>query len=280
LALIKHEQANTLLRNAVVLDLGDVSRQAEQIRASAEAKAKEMIEHAEAEVERIASQAHDEASERGYIEGKQRGLEEGREEGRQKAFEEVSGQLKELHRGWQGMMNQWEADAESLHAEGREAVLRFALRLAERVVYRTIEVDPTVIVDQVAAGLSCVLRPMDVTVRIHPDDRPVLEGAMTSIIEDLPNLKHVRLVDDDSIARGGCDVSYGSGGIDATVETQLQRIAECMLPDDTEPAPEVATIEPPLPNEPGPGSPAEDDVTPPNAPPEPESDSTDPDPEA
>ena len=36
--------------------------------------------------------------------------------------------------------------------------------------------------------------------------------------------KHVRIVEQQDIAAGGCRVQWGSGAVDATLDTQLTRI--------------------------------------------------------
>ena len=73
-----------------------------------------------------------------------------------------------------------------------------------------------------------MLRPTDVTVSINPADRAALEEAMPRLAAGLPNLTHVRLVDDLGVTRGGCVISYGHGRIDATIETQFDRLVELL----------------------------------------------------
>jgi flagellar biosynthesis/type III secretory pathway protein FliH len=118
--------------------------------------------------------------------------------------------------------------------------------LAEKLVHRVIQIDPTVIVDQVANALAHVLQTMDVTVRVSPADRPVLEEAMPELLAEFGHLKHVRIVDDPEITPGGCIVSYGQGQIDTTLDTQLTRLVELMLPaDHAVPNPNAAPPEEP-----------------------------------
>ncbi len=81
------------------------------------------------------------------------------------------------------------------------------------------------------AAMDHVLQPLDVTIRIHGDDRPVLESAMPELVEQIAGLAHVQLVDDPAVDRAGCVVCYGEGRVDATVETQLRRLVETIMPD-------------------------------------------------
>jgi len=70
-------------------------------------------------------------------------------------------------------------------------------------------------------------------VRINPQDRPVLEGAMPQLVAEFSHLKNIRLVDDPEIGAGGCVLVYGQGQIDSTIDTQLRRVVELMLPEST-----------------------------------------------
>jgi len=227
---IKENQAAPLLKNAIILDMGDVSRQAQQIITAARGKAQRLVDDAKHRSDQQAIAARDKASEAGRTEGHAQGLEQGRVEGRAQAMAEASGQFQQLQQTWLEVVQHWQQQRDWLETEGRQAVLDLALRMAEKLVYRVIEVDQTVIVDEVAAALTYVLRPSDVTVHICPEDRPVLEEALPQLMAELGNLRSIRIKDDPEISRGGCELQFGQGAVDATIETQLRRIVELILP--------------------------------------------------
>lgn len=237
MALIKGNEAAQLIREAIVLDLGDVAHQAAQIRAAAEDKAKRILAEAQVQAQRLTANAHEQGLAEGQAKGYEKGLVEGRAAGRAEAAKQAAEEFGRLQQAWLTAVQQWDEQRHGLEVGSREAVLEFALRLGEKLVHRIIEVDPTVIVDQLSAAMSHVLSPTDLVVRICPQDRPVLEQAMPQLAAEWSHLRHVRLVDDPQVSRGGCLVSYGQGRIDATLDTQLRRIVEVLLPDDGEPAP-------------------------------------------
>ncbi len=80
--------------------------------------------------------------------------------------------------------------------------------------------------------------------RIAGQDRPMLEEAMPQLTAEFAHLKHIHLVDDASVAPGGCIVVYGQGQIDATIDTQLHRVVEFMLPGEPEAAPTTPPANP------------------------------------
>lgn len=230
---LKNQHAAPLVRDAVVLDMGDLKRQAERILAAAEVKAQAVIESAQAEGAAQAAEARAQALEEGRAEGLEQGRTEGLEQGRAEAFEQASQQLSQLQAAWVGAAGQWDADRQAMLREAKQAVVELSLRFAEKLVHRSVEADPGVIVDQVGAALSHVLKAADVSVRICPDDRPLLEKAMPDLAERFDHLKHIHLVDDPDVGRGGCLLTYGRGTIDATIDTQLRRVAEAILPSQS-----------------------------------------------
>jgi flagellar biosynthesis/type III secretory pathway protein FliH len=227
---LKNNSAAPLLREAVVLDLGDLARQGERLVAAARQRADRIIAQAQQQAEQLAAAAHQQASAQGRDEGLQQGVEEGRRQGRAEAFTQMQVQLQAVQQAWSDLAAQWQAMRAELEAQSRDAVVDFALQFAERIVHRVIEVDPTVIVDQVAAALEHVLQPLEVTVLIHPDDRPALQEAVPQLLEEFAHLTTIRLREDSEVARGGCELRFGQGAVDARIDHQIERIVDLMLP--------------------------------------------------
>lgn len=234
MAVIKVDKANGFIKDAVVLDLGDIGRQAARIRMAAEEKAADIVTNAE----RKAKQLLEEAAKGGFEEGKEAGLQAGRDEGRRagraEALEEAREQLAQLQAAWSDVATQWDAQTKGMAVEARQVVIEFALKLAERLVHRVIEVDPSVVVDQVAGALALVLRPMDVAVRVNPSELSIISEALPQLMAEFDHLEHIHLTEDPQVSPGGCVVSYGQGQIDATIEKQIQRVVDLILPADTD----------------------------------------------
>ena len=233
MSVIKADKTVGFTKDAVVLDLGDLGRQAARLRMAAEDKAAAIVTQAERKAKELAAGAEAIGFEKGEAAGFEQGLAEGREQGRQEAFEESREQLAQIQAAWSDVAGQWDGQTKQMAIEARQVVAEFALKMAERLVHRVIEVDPTVIVDQVAGALTLVLKPMDVSVSIHPSERATLEQAMPQLMAEFEHLEHIHLVEDDRVSPGGCIVSYGHGQIDATIETQIRRVVDLILPAET-----------------------------------------------
>ena len=242
---LKQYQSTPAMREAIVLDLGDIGAQAARIRAAAETQAQHIIAKAQAKAEQVAHQRGEEAEKRGYAQGLQRGLAEGQEQGRAEALAQSAEQLRQLTAAWSQVATDWEQQRIEMEREARQAVLQFALRTAEKIVHRVIEVDESVVVDQAAQALSMVLSANDASVQIHPVDRPMLEDALPELLSELSSLKHIALVEDESITPGGCVVVFGHGRVDATIEKQMQRLVDLILPE--RPTPDITESQEPSP---------------------------------
>ena len=247
MAVIKNQSAPNYLRDAIVLDMGDLRRQADRLRADAEKQAKQIIADAQAEAATMAQQAREQAEKSGYEQGMQKGLEEGRKKGHAEALATTSGQLQQIQKAWLDAAASWNAQRDEAERDARQTILRLGLLFAEKIVQRVVQVDSEVIIDQLSEAIGYVLRPTNVSVRINPADRAVVDEAMPELIKGLAHLQHVEVIDDDSIARGGCTVAYGQGRIDATIETQMRRLVELIIPDaatgdvDAEPSTDANT---------------------------------------
>lgn len=229
MSLIKNIQADRLARDAIVLDLGDLGRQAERILGDAREEARVVIEAAQLEARKLI----DTADARGYAEGQQRGREEGCREGerqgRQETIAAFHPQIEQLVSSWTAALERWETDRSELFLAARQDVLGFAFAVARKIVLRTVETDPTIVEDQLAEALSLVGRPSIVAVTINPKERATVEAVLPQLLSKLSQCEQVTVRDDESVNVGGCVVAVAGGEIDATIDTQLERIAQTLL---------------------------------------------------
>ncbi len=229
---IKGQQRVPAAPEAIVLDLGDLARQADCLKQQAEQEVQRIIEQARKEAEKLRKEAGEAARAEGHAAGVEQGRAEGLEQGRKEAFEASKAALEKLQNTWREAIGAWEQQRRELEEQAGRSVIEFTLEMARRLVHRVIEVDSTVVVDQVAQALSLVWRSLRVRVHIHPEDRPALEEAMPSLIAEFDHLERIELVDDPAVDRGGCIIHHGQGRIDARIGEQIDRIVRAIVPDD------------------------------------------------
>ena len=242
---LKAPKFNPARKDAVVLDLGDLGRQAAKLRALAEQQAEGILAEARDEAAKLSVGAEETGKKQGYEAGLAQGIEEGRTQGREAALEEHREQIATLIQQWNAALGDFEGTRATLDREARTAVLRLAVRLAEKVVHRHVAIHPDAVLDQVREALSLILEPTRATLRVHPEDHALLSSLLPEVVAEFDAVEHAEAVADPGIAQGGCVLTYGPGRIDATIEMQLSRLASLLL----DPAPE-STSEPDTPNQP------------------------------
>lgn len=163
----------------------------------AKARAKDMVAEAKTEAQAILARAKVEA---------ETVREEARQAGLEQAKLDAAALLAATERTRQARLSSSDNDLVTL-----------ALAAAERIVGRALDLDPSVAASAVQAALAHAPQTQAVTVEVNPRDA---EAART--------LGGVRVVENPSIARGGCLVKTEIGTVDATLQTQLDRLKQAL----------------------------------------------------
>jgi type III secretion protein L len=172
---------------------------------------------ARAEAETILREARARAS--AVLEAARRqGLEEGRAEG-----------AAELA----GLLAAGRAEADAMLARVEPAALAVAARMAEKIVGRAVELDPTLMAAIAAEALdACRTRAGVVQLRVHPQDLAAIEPARAALAERLGGEATLALVADDGVGRHGCVVETAVGRVDARLATQLAALRLALGEDE------------------------------------------------
>ncbi|MBN4052522.1 hypothetical protein JYT82_00240 [bacterium AH-315-K20] len=242
MAVIKRADAETHMHRCVTLDLGDLDRRGRMLREAATAEAERVVREAHTERARLLSDAAEVGQAQGYAEGLEAGKTEGIEQGRAEALAEFREKLGELDAAWSEAMAAFLEQRETLLIEAKRGAVELAVAIAERVVHREIEVDPTVVEDQLRELLSLVTAPATLIVRVHPEDEELVREVLPKLREQFVGGIHVRLQTDSSALRGSCTArTLGGASIDASIQTQLDRLVRDLMPDrSAEPDPDSA----------------------------------------
>lgn len=231
--MIRRADAASLTREAVVLDLGDLARQGRALTERAQQEAERIIEAAKAERERLISDAAERGHAEGLAKGQAEGHAEGVERGRAEAIASEAEELGALQASWAGALGRFEAMRTALHAEAERGVLALAVRLGERVAKRAIELDGDAAARQLVEAIDLTMQPSRVRVRASPGDAESVRAAIPGIADRLAESASAVVVEDDSLSHGSVVVEADESEIDGTIETQLARIVDVLLPGET-----------------------------------------------
>jgi type III secretion protein L len=174
-------------------------------------QARRILEAAQAQAEEIRAQAqqeYEEAIRRGYQEGYEKGLAE-----------------------WLRAIEEVHAGLTSLVEQAKPQIVRLALRVAEKILRQRLDLTPEAVVPMIDEALRSLRaqQNMRVLLRVHPDDRPILEPHRQRWMERLPWLGSLDIVVDEDLPRGGCRIETDFGTVDATIETQIRVIERHLL---------------------------------------------------
>jgi flagellar assembly protein FliH len=234
MTLVKAHAAARHLGGAVSYELADYRAEAHRLITEARAEADRLVREARNEAQRIRTEAADKGRIEGMASSREEGFSLGKSEGealgRKEAQAAYSERLALLTEHWQESLAFWEVSRDALMREARKGVLQLALGIASRVVQRMIRTDPDIALGQLEMAIELLGKATAVTVACSVEDRELLEANLPLIVERLGSTLDVTFVSDPSISQGGVVVRVAEGGVDATIETQMDRIAEALLP--------------------------------------------------
>jgi flagellar assembly protein FliH len=118
---------------------------------------------------------------------------------------------------------------DAMQQEMAEAVAATALALARQVVRSELAQHPDTVARVAHEALeTLLLSARHITLRVHPDDQPLVAEGAGEILE----ARGARLVADAQVERGGCIVESSVGVVDASVETRWRRAAAALGRDE------------------------------------------------
>lgn len=158
-----------------------------------------------------------EAWEEGFSEGQQAGLEEGREKSR-----EIIDRLQEIvtnvEAAWTGLIKTHET-----------RIIELVCRITEKVVYGQVAVEQEIVKRAIVEALGVIPEPVNVQVTVNPKDYEYIETVKEDFFSHIKALKDVSVTSDAAIHQGGCTIKTKFGEVDATLESRLEAVRECLL---------------------------------------------------
>lgn len=144
------------------------------------------------------------------------GLLEGRLSGEKAALQKVDDSLSALA----SLAADAKQDREELLRAAEKVACNLALRLAEAIVHRQLQLDPSVVLGTAQTLLDTVSRE-PVTIKANPADVANLQAWLQAGDRSFEP-EAIRIVADPDITIGGCMVETAAALLDARIETQLQ----------------------------------------------------------
>ena len=231
-ALIKAGSTRSVAAGHVHLNLRDIARQAEAHLSDARAQGARVVREAVTEAERQRAALIEAARRDGYAAG----IEQGRAEGAAAAMKDAQAQFAEAQASLiaamtaavEGLSSQREAFMVSF----RRDVLLVAVAIARKVVSKFVEDDPAgiaVATEAAADAINLVRAATDIELCVNPADAAALEVFALDLMNRLRDGRHIRIVEDADLARGGARVRTADTTIDGAIASRIDRIADALV---------------------------------------------------
>lgn len=231
MAVVKRSDAERMMHEALVLDLGDLARHAADLRSRAEAQAAQIIEAAKHERARLIESAAETGHKRGYDAGFEEGRAAGHAQGREAGLAAVRKSSEPLAAAWQAALDEFSAQRAALLEAARDDAVRLAIAIADRVVKRSVSVDIEMAARQAAAALALLSRATRLRVLVHPNDVEATRAALPRLSRMFASSEDAAVEADASVSPGSCVVrTPGGGEISADVAAQLDALVAAVRP--------------------------------------------------
>ncbi len=180
----------------------------EELIRQAQDEANVILERAAAELQALREQAYRE----GYLAGSATGMVD--------AHSEMDPFLEKLA----GLASQAQIDYTRMIKDAEDAVVGLALGVAEKLVYREISLDRSLVSAVVRQILESDVARVAMRLRLNPDDVEMVRRFWAEAYTPGSALASVEMAGDLRVGPGGCMVETATGVIDARVETRIAEI--------------------------------------------------------
>lgn len=172
------------------------------------------------ELQKIADQAQQEGYADGFKEGMEKGLKQGETKGiqlgEQKAYNETKAQLENEKHRFETIANQLFIPMQHQDKAIENKLVTMVMALSKALLSQEITQHPTTLLAIVERALAALpVGSTNIRVYVNEDDAKLLESVVPAVHRDW------QLIDDNSLASGGCRVETKESLVDYSLETRL-----------------------------------------------------------
>lgn len=211
---------------ARALNLSDLRHQASQLVESARSEAEQLLAQARQTVEQVGEAARSAAAKEGLQQGLRDADAQIAAKSEERAQALVVERMAALLPLWNNWLEQFRAEQQRWIADWEQQGIKLSLAIAEKLTCRQFEADPTAARDAIREALHFVAGHKSVRVTMNSRDLEAFAPHIEQSITRAAGVLEAVVVEDDTIAPGGCRLETIDGEIDATIPTMIERIAE------------------------------------------------------
>jgi flagellar assembly protein FliH len=206
------EPAEKDLDPAIEKQLKWARREAEAILAKAKEEAVGILAKAREQGENLKKLAYEEGKEAGFQAGYDDGLSRGQAE-----IEELCQQKKTVIKDLQETQ-------QKIYRESEEVLVRLAFTIAEQVIKKQVELDPTTVNEVVKSVLKEAHAGKSYLLFVNPQNLEEVLRIKEELMPFIPPGATLQVLADPEVTCGGCRLETDLGFTDGTIESQLTEI--------------------------------------------------------
>jgi len=157
-----------------------------------------------------------EAYEKGFAQGEKDGL----ELGEKKAIEVIE--------NIESLLTELSHLKKEIFKRDEKEILDIIFAIAKKVTHNQMKSDERAVKGTVLSAIDLATEKSHIILMINPEDLDYIEGLKPNLFAEYKELKSIDVTPDPTITRGGCFLETPYGDVDARVETQLERINQCL----------------------------------------------------
>jgi flagellar assembly protein FliH len=215
-----------------VFSMRDIEAAARSLLLRARRQADQIIAEGKTEAERIRQRAHKAGQSEGYEQGRAEGFEEGKNAGHAEALSAHTAAMTHLISTLTQAVQHIDDGRDQLQTNAINEVVRLACAIARKVTKRQGTMDERIMCENLKQALSLAVHAADVRIAVHPSQLKTLQDELPNLHLAWPQLKHIDLMEDASLAPGGARILTSHGKIDGDLDAQLDHIIADLLPQD------------------------------------------------
>lgn len=208
--------------------IDDVLREAHENIAAARAEAERIIAEARVEAEKLRVAARETGRREGYDAGFPQGQRAGFDEARTLAIQKFAEQGGSLINAFQQVLQEIERERATWRAVARQDLVELALSIARRIVLHVGENERQAVLKNLEEAIRLTGSRTDVTIFVNPVDAEAARTFAQALLDAREEGSGLRVTESTDVSPGGCRVHWGTGSVDARLETQLDRIREAL----------------------------------------------------
>ena len=107
-------------------------------------------------------------------------------------------------------------------------IIDLIFAVAEKIVHYEVRSKESVIKNAIFDALKLSVEKSKVVFNVNPDDYDYVEKLRPELFNQNKGLKSIVVTSDPGVSRGGCYLETPYGNIDATIESKLEKIYQCL----------------------------------------------------